>query len=169
MLFFLTKLNTLLKNQKKCVLFWYQSILMFYYWRARAMVQWLRQTAHDQEVVGRNPDTVYWMVVSNASYYINSYTKIMKIKVAEWGTPKKIFKKMFYYCLLNAFLLLLFCLNQTYIQVSKSRNLTFFLFLQCIINFLRKHHISWKEKGREIKREREKKKEKFSTHSWYER
>jgi hypothetical protein len=34
------------------------------------MVLWLRQTTHDQEVVGSNPDTVYWMDVSNASYYI---------------------------------------------------------------------------------------------------
>jgi hypothetical protein len=33
------------------------------------------------------------MDVSDASYYINSYTKITKIKVAEWGTPIKIFKK----------------------------------------------------------------------------
>ncbi len=47
--------------------------------------------AHDQEVVGSNPDTVYWMDVSSASYYINP--KIMKIKVAEWGTPKKKLKK----------------------------------------------------------------------------
>jgi hypothetical protein len=31
------------------------------------------------------------MDVSDASYYITP--KIMKIKVAEWGTPKKILKK----------------------------------------------------------------------------
>ncbi len=30
-----------------------------------AMVQWLRQMAHDQEVVGSNPGTVYWMDVSD--------------------------------------------------------------------------------------------------------
>jgi hypothetical protein len=31
----------------------------------------LRQTAHDQEVVVSNPDTVFWMGVrDNASYYI---------------------------------------------------------------------------------------------------
>jgi hypothetical protein len=42
--------------------------------------------AHEQEVVGSNPGTVYWMDVSDASYYIN--TKKTKIKVAEWGTPK---------------------------------------------------------------------------------
>jgi hypothetical protein len=54
------------------------------------MVWWLRQTAHDQEVVGLNPGTVYWMDVSDASYYINP--KLMKIKVAEWGTPKKYLK-----------------------------------------------------------------------------
>ncbi len=40
-----------------------------------------------------NPCTVYWMDVSDASYYI-PYKKITKIKVAEWGTPKKIFKKI---------------------------------------------------------------------------
>jgi hypothetical protein len=37
--------------------------------------------------MGSNPGTVYWMYVSDASYYIN--TKIMKIKIAEWGTPQK--------------------------------------------------------------------------------
>jgi hypothetical protein len=31
------------------------------------MVLWLRQMAHDQEVVGSNPGNVYWMDVS---YYI---------------------------------------------------------------------------------------------------
>jgi hypothetical protein len=45
--------------------------------------------AHDQEVMGLNPCTVYWM---NVSDYINSYTNITK-KVAEWGTPKKNIKK----------------------------------------------------------------------------
>jgi hypothetical protein len=40
---------------------------------------------HNQEDVGSNPDTVYWMDVSVASYYIER--KI--IKVAKWGTPKK--------------------------------------------------------------------------------
>jgi hypothetical protein len=44
------------------------------------------QMAHDQEVVGSNPNTVYWMDVSNdASYY--TITKL-KIKVAKWDTPK---------------------------------------------------------------------------------
>ncbi len=52
------------------------------------MVYWLRQTAHDQEVVSLNPSTVYWMDVSDASYYIQ-IMKIKKIKVAKWGTPKK--------------------------------------------------------------------------------
>ncbi len=47
--------------------------------------------AHDQEVVGSNPGTVYWMDVSDdASYYIKIK---LKIKVAKWGTEKKIFKK----------------------------------------------------------------------------
>jgi hypothetical protein len=32
------------------------------------------------------------MDVSDASYYIK-HTKITKIKVAEWGTPKKYLKK----------------------------------------------------------------------------
>jgi hypothetical protein len=32
---------------------------------ARSHGQWLRQTAHDQEVVDSNPGTVYWMDVSN--------------------------------------------------------------------------------------------------------
>jgi hypothetical protein len=45
--------------------------------------------AHDQEVVGSYPGTVYWMDVSdNASYYI----KKLKIKVAKWGTPKECLK-----------------------------------------------------------------------------
>ena len=52
------------------------------------MVYWLRKTAHDQEVMGLNPSTVYWTGVSDAtSYYI--HMKITKIKVAKWGTPKK--------------------------------------------------------------------------------
>ncbi len=33
--------------------------------RRVAMVQWLRQMVHDQEVVGLNPGTIYWMDVSN--------------------------------------------------------------------------------------------------------
>jgi hypothetical protein len=48
--------------------------------------------AHDQEVVGSNPGTVYWMDVSVASYYIK---EILKIKVAKWGTPKKYLKKQY--------------------------------------------------------------------------
>jgi hypothetical protein len=47
--------------------------------------------AHDQEVVGSNPATVYWMDVSDdASYYIK---RKLKIKVTKWGTPKKKKKK----------------------------------------------------------------------------
>jgi hypothetical protein len=46
--------------------------------------------AHDQEVVGSNPDTVYWMDVSIAFYYI---LEKQKIKVAKGGTPKKTLKK----------------------------------------------------------------------------
>ncbi len=44
-----------------------------------------------------NPDTVYWMDVSDASYYIQTM-KITKIKVAKCSTPKKniyIKKKVF--------------------------------------------------------------------------
>jgi hypothetical protein len=40
--------------------------------------------------MGSNP-AVYWMDVSVASYYI-SIVKRKRIKVAKWGTPKKIFK-----------------------------------------------------------------------------
>ncbi len=51
------------------------------------MVLRLRQMAHDQEVVGSNPGTVYWMDLSDdESYYIK---RKLKIKVAKWGTPKK--------------------------------------------------------------------------------
>jgi hypothetical protein len=46
--------------------------------------------AHDQEVVGSNPGTVYWMDVS---YYIKVK---LKIKIAKWGTPKKYLKKNTY-------------------------------------------------------------------------
>jgi hypothetical protein len=42
---------------------------------------------HYQEIVGSNPDTVYWMDVSDASYYI---IEKLKIKVAKWGTSKNI-------------------------------------------------------------------------------
>ena len=40
------------------------------------LVYWLRQTAHDQEVVGSNPSNIYWMDVSDdASYYIKEKWK----------------------------------------------------------------------------------------------
>jgi hypothetical protein len=42
---------------------------------------------HVQEVVGSNP-AVYWIDVSDASYYI-SIEKKKRIKVAKRGTPKK--------------------------------------------------------------------------------
>ena len=35
--------------------------------RREAMVLWLRRMALDQEVVGWNPNTLYWMYVSVAS------------------------------------------------------------------------------------------------------
>jgi hypothetical protein len=44
---------------------------------------------HDQEVVGSNPGTVYWMDVSDLLAI--TLKKKLKIKVAKWGTPKKIF------------------------------------------------------------------------------
>jgi hypothetical protein len=46
--------------------------------------------AHDQEVVGSNPCTKYWMDVSDdASHHIK---RKLKIKVAKWGTPKNLKK-----------------------------------------------------------------------------
>jgi hypothetical protein len=36
--------------------------------------------------VGSNPDTVYWIDLRIATYYI---MEKMEIKVAKWGTPKK--------------------------------------------------------------------------------
>jgi hypothetical protein len=39
-------------------------------------------------VAGLNPGIVYWMVVSDSSYYNG---KIMKIKIAKWGSPKFFF------------------------------------------------------------------------------
>jgi hypothetical protein len=55
------------------------------------VVQWLRQIAHDQEVVGSNPSTVFLLNGCKrfATYYIKEK---LKIKVAEWGAPKKILK-----------------------------------------------------------------------------
>jgi hypothetical protein len=43
--------------------------------------------AHDHEIMGSNPGTVYWMDVSDAVYHIKEK---LKIKVAKWGTPKNI-------------------------------------------------------------------------------
>jgi hypothetical protein len=43
--------------------------------------------AHDQEVVGSNPGTVYWRDVSNLLAI--TLKEKLKIKVAKWGTPKK--------------------------------------------------------------------------------
>jgi hypothetical protein len=48
--------------------------------------------AHDQEVVGSNPDTVYSVVVSVASYYnIEKYRN----KVSQMGHTKKYIKKQY--------------------------------------------------------------------------
>ena len=59
--------------------------------------------AHNQEVVGSNPGTVYWMDVNDTCYYISKrennknkvtsgmgLTKKKYLKNAKWGTPKKI-------------------------------------------------------------------------------
>jgi hypothetical protein len=46
------------------------------------MVFWLRQWTHNLVVVGSNPGTVYWMDVSDSSFY---NWKITKIKIAKWG------------------------------------------------------------------------------------
>jgi hypothetical protein len=45
---------------------------------------------HDQEVMSLNPGTIYWMDVSNA--LLLQTMRKTKIKVAKWGTFKKIFK-----------------------------------------------------------------------------
>jgi hypothetical protein len=48
--------------------------------------------AHNQEIMGLNPDTVYWIDVSVASYYINIHKqKIAKNKGTLMGYTKKIF------------------------------------------------------------------------------
>jgi hypothetical protein len=47
--------------------------------------------AHDQEVMGSNPSTVYWKDVSDLLAI--TLKKKLKIKVAKWGTPKKILKE----------------------------------------------------------------------------
>jgi hypothetical protein len=46
--------------------------------------------AHDQEIVGLNLDTVYWMDASVANYYINKH-KQKKTKIKD--TTKKTIKK----------------------------------------------------------------------------
>ena len=52
--------------------------------------------AHDQEVVGSNSDTVYWMDVSVASYYI---IEKYRNKGSQMGhTKKNIKKKEIYTC-----------------------------------------------------------------------
>jgi hypothetical protein len=44
--------------------------------------------AHDQEVVGSNPSTLYRVDLSNLLAI--TFKKKLKIKVAKWGKPKKI-------------------------------------------------------------------------------
>jgi hypothetical protein len=43
--------------------------------------------ADDQEVLGSNPGTVYWLDVSDLLAI--TLKKKLKIKLAKWGTPKK--------------------------------------------------------------------------------
>ncbi len=45
--------------------------------------------AHDQEIVGSNPGTVYWMDVSNACYYIKEK---IENKGSQIGHTKKYLK-----------------------------------------------------------------------------
>jgi hypothetical protein len=59
----LSKVIKLIKNY-----LWHHSIKVII---TSKNLNWLRQTAHDQEVVGSNPSIVYWMDVSDARYYIN--------------------------------------------------------------------------------------------------
>jgi hypothetical protein len=47
--------------------------------------------AHDPEVVGSNPGTIYWMDVSDLLAI--TLKEKLKIKVAKWGIPKKYLKK----------------------------------------------------------------------------
>jgi hypothetical protein len=54
------------------------------------MFLWLGQTAHDQEVVGLNRGTVYWMDVSVASYYIKEK---YENKCSQMRHTKKYFEK----------------------------------------------------------------------------
>jgi hypothetical protein len=49
--------------------------------------------AHDLEVVGSNPGTVYWMDVSDLLAITLQKTEKLKIKVAKKETPKKYLKK----------------------------------------------------------------------------
>ncbi len=42
--------------------------------------------AHDQDDMGSNPGTVYWMNISN--FLAITLKETLKIKVAKWGTPK---------------------------------------------------------------------------------
>jgi hypothetical protein len=48
--------------------------------------------AHDQEVVGSNPGTIYWMAISNLLAI--TLKKKLEIKVAKWCTPKKYLKEI---------------------------------------------------------------------------
>jgi hypothetical protein len=48
------------------------------------------QTAHDQEVLGSNPGTVYWMDVSDASCYIQEN---IENKGSQMRHTKKVIKK----------------------------------------------------------------------------
>jgi hypothetical protein len=47
--------------------------------------------AHDQDDMGSNPGTVYWMNISN--FLAITLKEKLKIKVAKWGTPKYVLLK----------------------------------------------------------------------------
>jgi hypothetical protein len=58
--------------------------------------------AHNQEVVGSNPGTIYWMDVSDACYYINTHQN-NENKGSQMGHTKK-FKKKYLFGLKSWFL-----------------------------------------------------------------
>jgi hypothetical protein len=69
--------------------------------------------AHDQEVMGSNPGTVYWM---DLSHLLAITLKKLKIKVAKWGTPKE---KKIRWLMIVFFKLAWIHLNISYAEVYK--------------------------------------------------
>jgi hypothetical protein len=58
------------------------------------MVYWLRPMAHDQEVMGSNSGTLYWMELSNL---LAIALKKIENKGRQMGHTKKIFKNTLHY------------------------------------------------------------------------